>query len=60
MLLAVLHRHALSIAAFDQDVFINAVGGVKITEPSRRSGGVASDKFLHAEQAFAAWSGSLW
>ncbi len=33
MLLAVLHRHA-SIAAFDQDVFINAVGGVKITEPA--------------------------
>jgi len=33
MLLAVLHRHA-GIAAFDQDVFINAVGGVKITEPA--------------------------
>ncbi|WP_395827672.1 DNA repair protein RadA [Collimonas sp.] len=33
MLLAVLHRHA-EIAAFDQDVFINAVGGVKITEPA--------------------------
>jgi DNA repair protein RadA/Sms len=33
MLLAVLHRHA-GVAAFDQDVFINAVGGVKITEPS--------------------------
>jgi DNA repair protein RadA/Sms len=33
MLLAVLHRHA-SVAAFDQDVFINAVGGVKITEPA--------------------------
>ncbi len=33
MLLAVLHRHA-AIAAFDQDVFINAVGGVKITEPA--------------------------
>lgn len=33
MLLAVLHRHA-SIAAFDQDVFINAVGGVKISEPA--------------------------
>ena len=32
MLLAVLHRHA-GIACFDQDVFINAVGGVKITEP---------------------------
>ncbi len=33
MLLAVLHRHA-GIAAFDQDVFINAVGGVKIAEPA--------------------------
>ncbi|WP_338848491.1 DNA repair protein RadA [Massilia sp. W12] len=33
MLLAVLHRHA-GIAAYDQDVFINAVGGVKITEPA--------------------------
>jgi DNA repair protein RadA/Sms len=33
MLLAVLHRHA-GIACFDQDVFINAVGGVKITEPA--------------------------
>src|SRR6266481_1702628 len=32
MLLAVLHRHA-GIACHDQDVFINAVGGVKITEP---------------------------
>jgi DNA repair protein RadA/Sms len=32
MLLAVLHRHA-GIACFDQDVFINAVGGVRITEP---------------------------
>jgi DNA repair protein RadA/Sms len=33
MLLAVLHRHA-GIACFDQDVFINAVGGVKIAEPA--------------------------
>jgi DNA repair protein RadA/Sms len=33
LLLAVLHRHA-GIAAFDQDVFINAVGGVKIAEPA--------------------------
>lgn len=33
MLLAVLHRHA-GVAASDQDVFINAVGGVKITEPA--------------------------
>ncbi len=33
MLLAVLHRHA-GVAVYDQDVFINAVGGVKITEPA--------------------------
>jgi len=33
MLLAVLHRHG-AVACFDQDVFINAVGGVKITEPA--------------------------
>jgi DNA repair protein RadA/Sms len=33
MLLAVLHRHA-GIPCFDQDVFINAVGGVKIAEPA--------------------------
>ncbi len=32
MLLAVLHRHA-GIPCFDQDVFVNAVGGVKISEP---------------------------
>ncbi len=33
MLLAVLHRHA-GILCFDQDVFVNAVGGVKISEPA--------------------------
>ncbi|AEV26773.1 DNA repair protein RadA [Azospira oryzae PS] len=33
MLLAVLHRHA-GIGCFDQDVFVNAVGGVKISEPA--------------------------
>jgi DNA repair protein RadA/Sms len=32
MLLAVLHRHA-GLACFDQDVFVNAVGGVRINEP---------------------------
>ena len=35
MLLAVLHRHA-GIACFDQDVFVNAVGGVKITRINAR------------------------
>ena len=33
MLLAVLHRHA-GVACLDQDVFVNAVGGVRITEPA--------------------------
>ncbi|MDF0605311.1 DNA repair protein RadA [Neisseriaceae bacterium TC5R-5] len=33
MLLAVLHRHG-GVACFDQDVFLNAVGGVKIIEPA--------------------------
>ncbi len=33
LLLAVLHRHA-GIATYDQDVFVNAVGGVKIDEPA--------------------------
>ena len=33
MMLAVLHRHA-GIVANDQDVFVNAVGGVRISEPS--------------------------
>lgn len=33
MLLAVLHRHA-GVATGDQDVFINAVGGVRISEPA--------------------------
>jgi DNA repair protein RadA/Sms len=32
MLLAVLHRHG--VAAGDQDVFVNAVGGVRISEPA--------------------------
>ncbi len=33
MLLAVLHRHG-GVVTSDQDVFVNAVGGVKITEPA--------------------------
>ena len=33
MLLAVLSRHA-GITCFDQDVFVNAVGGVRISEPA--------------------------
>lgn len=33
LLLAVLHRHG-GIACFDQDVFVNAVGGVRVLEPA--------------------------
>jgi len=33
MLLAVLHRHA-GIAMYDQDVFVNVVGGVRVLEPA--------------------------
>jgi DNA repair protein RadA/Sms len=33
MLLAVLHRHA-GVSCADQDVFVNAVGGVRINEPA--------------------------
>ena len=33
MLLAVLHRHA-GVVCYDQDVFVNAVAGVKIAEPA--------------------------
>ncbi len=33
MMLAVMHRHA-GIACNDQDVFVNAVGGVRIAEPA--------------------------
>ena len=31
MLLAIMHRH-VSLATYDQDVFLNAVGGIRITE----------------------------
>jgi DNA repair protein RadA/Sms len=33
MLLAVLHRHA-GVATWEQDIFVNAVGGVRIGEPA--------------------------
>ncbi|HWA36412.1 MAG TPA: DNA repair protein RadA [Burkholderiales bacterium] len=33
MLLAVLHRHA-GVPTYEQDVFVNAVGGVRIAEPA--------------------------
>ncbi len=37
MLLAVLHRHG-GIAMYDQDVFINIVGGVRVTETAADTG----------------------
>ena len=52
MLLAVLHRHA-GIACFDQDVFLNAVGGVKITEPAADLAVLLADPFVDAQQAVA-------
>ena len=33
MLLAVLHRHG-GVVTYDQDVFVNVVGGVRVTEPA--------------------------
>jgi DNA repair protein RadA/Sms len=33
LLLAVLHRH-VGVGVFDQDVFVNAVGGVRVSEPA--------------------------
>ncbi|MBL6968761.1 MAG: DNA repair protein RadA [Gammaproteobacteria bacterium] len=33
MLLAVLHRHG-GVVSYDQDVFVNVVGGVRVTEPA--------------------------
>lgn len=33
MLLAVLHRHG-GVAMYDQDVYVNAVGGVRVNEPA--------------------------
>src|SRR5690348_18426921 len=36
MLLAVLHRHG-GAAVFDQDVFVNVVGGIRVQETAARS-----------------------
>ena len=41
MLLAVLHRHG-GVASYDQDVFINVVGGVRVTEPAADLAGILS------------------
>ena len=48
MLLAVLHRHA-GIATWEQDVFVNAVGGVRIAEPAADlAGALAIGLFVDA------------
>ncbi len=59
MLLAVLHRHA-GIACFDQDVFINAVGGVKITEPGADLAVLLAIVSSLAQQTAAGKAGSVW
>jgi len=59
MLLAVLHRHA-GIACFDQDVFVNAVGGGEDQRACRRPGGVARDRIIAASETAAAEAGGVW
>ena len=58
MLLAVLHRHA-GIACFDQDVFVNAVGGVKITEPGADLAVMLAMVSQLAQQAAAGEAGGV-
>ena len=53
MMLAVLHRHA-GIAALDQDVFVNAVGGVRISEPAADLAVMLAIQSQPARQAAAA------
>jgi predicted ATP-dependent serine protease len=60
MLLAVLHRHA-GIVCFDQDVFVNAVGGVKITEPAADLGCACFNHIIILEkQGIAIETYSVW
>jgi len=59
MLLAVLHRHA-GVACMDQDVFVNAVGGVRISEPAADLGSNVSNHFITSWQAFAQGFHCLW
>ena len=53
MLLAVLHRHA-GVACIDQDVFVNAVGGVRISEPAADLAVMLAIQSSAARQAAAA------
>ena len=53
LLLAVLHRHG-GVETGGYDVFVNAVGGVRILRAGRRPGGAAGRLFIIAKQAVAA------
>ena len=53
MLLAVLHRHA-GVSCMDQDVFVNAVGGVRIGEPAADLAVLLAIHEFAARQAAAA------
>ena len=58
ILLAVLHRHG-GLQMADQDVFVNVVGGVKVTETSADRA-AAGDGLQPARPSSAAGSGGLW
>ena len=65
MLLAVLHRHA-GLVCYDQDVFVNAVGGVRIAEPAADLAVLAAivsslkNKPLHARRLLLGDAQSQW
>ena len=52
LLLAVLHRHG-GVDTGGYDVFVNAVGGVRIQEPRGRPGGTAGYRFIVEKQPVA-------
>src|SRR5690606_33285403 len=54
MLLAVLHRHG-GIPTHDQDVFVNAVGGVRITEPAAALPGLLAITSSSRNRALPRW-----
>ena len=58
ILLAVLHRHG-GLQMADQDVFVNVVGGVKVTETSADRA-AAGNGLQPARQTVAAGSGGIW
>ena len=57
MLFAVLHRHG-GVAMYDQDVFVNVVGGMRLTR-RRRSGGAAGSAVQLSRPALAERSGGV-